>query len=183
MSENRFAVIDTETTWSGALMTAGVVIVDEKSLEIIDSKYYVAVDALREGGLYSYEVHQKGIEENNLAGTDIGPEIHRYLSLHGVKTILAYNAGFDRNCLSFLRSYRWCDIMRLAAYRQFNSAIPADAECCKTGKLKRGYGVENIIKMLGKENYMEIHNALTDAIDELEIVRLLGHPVDMYPEI
>ena len=73
--------------------------------------------------------------------------------------------------------------MRLAAYKQFNSAIPADAECCKTGKLKRGYGVENILKMLGKENYMEIHNALTDAIDELEIVRLLGHPVDMYPEI
>ena len=73
--------------------------------------------------------------------------------------------------------------MRLAAYKQYNSAIPENAECCKTGQLKRGYGVEPILRMLGKEMYYETHNALMDAMDELEIVRLLGHPVDMYPEI
>ncbi len=183
MLNTKFAVIDTETTWSGMLMTAGVVIVEADSLKVVDSKYYIAVDTLGEGGLYSYEVHQKGIEENESTSADIGPEIHKFLSSHGVKTILAYNAGFDRNCLSFLRSYRWCDIMRIAAYKQYNSAIPEDADCFKTGKLKRGYGVECILKMLGKEDYMELHNALTDALDELEIVRLLGHPVDMYPEI
>lgn len=178
-----FAMIDTETTWSGALMTAGVLIVEADSLKVVDSKYYIAVDALREGGLYSYEVHQKGIEEIQSSSADVGSEIHRFLTAHGVKTILAYNAGFDKNVLSYLRGYTWCDIMKLAAYKQYNSAIPEDADCFKTGKLKRGYGVECILRMLGKKGYSEIHNALTDAMDELEIVRLLGHPVDMYPEI
>ncbi len=180
---DHFAVIDTETTWSGALMTAGVLIVEAGSLKVVDSNYYIAIDTLTEGGLYSHEVHMKNLIEIETTSPDIGPEIHKYLTKHSVKTILAYNAGFDRNCLSYLHSYRWCDIMRLAAYRQYNSAIPEDAECCKTGKLKRGYGVEPILRMLGKEMYYETHNALMDARDELEIVRLLGHPVDMYPEI
>jgi hypothetical protein len=36
---------------------------------------------------------------------------------------------------------RW-DIMRIAAYRQYNDKIPPSVECCKTGKMKRNYGVE-----------------------------------------
>ncbi|MCR5205038.1 MAG: hypothetical protein K6E47_08265 [Lachnospiraceae bacterium] len=180
---DHFAVIDTETTWSGALMTAGVLIVETGSFKVVASNYYIAADTLAEGGLYSHEVHMKDLTETVTTSADIGPEIHKYLTKHNVKTILAYNAGFDRNCLSYLRSYRWCDIMRLAAYKQYNSAIPENAECCKTGKLKRGYGVEPILRMLGKDMYYETHNALIDAMDELEIVRLLGHPVDMYPEI
>ena len=35
---DHFAVIDTETTWSGALMTAGVLIVEADSLKVVDSK-------------------------------------------------------------------------------------------------------------------------------------------------
>ncbi len=40
--------------------------------------------------------------------------------------------------------------MRLAAYRQYNNAIPSSADCFQTGKLKRGYGVEDVLKMLTK---------------------------------
>lgn len=71
--------------------------------------------------------------------------------------------------------------MRLATYQQYNKAMPASAECCKTGRLKRGYGVEEILKMLSRNNrYQEIHNAITDAEDELEIMRLLGYEVSEY---
>lgn len=65
--------------------------------------------------------------------------------------------------------------MRLAAYRQYNRAIPNPADCYKTGKLKRGYGVENVLRMLSiNEEYREIHNALLDALHELKIMQLLG---------
>ncbi len=164
-------------------MTAGVLVVETASLKVVDSKYFIVSDTVDEGGLYSYQVHMEKLTETETKLSKIGSEIHEYLSNYGVKSIFAYNAGFDRNGLPYLRSYKWCDIMRLAAYKQHNPAIPRDAECCKTGKLKRGYGVEPILRMLRKDNYTETHNALIDAMDELEIIRLLGHPVDMYPEI
>ena len=59
--------------------------------------------------------------------------------------------------------------MRLAAYRQHNPRIPATAELCSTGRLKRGYGVEDMLRLLsGNRGYRESHNALLDALDELE---------------
>ena len=61
--------------------------------------------------------------------------------------------------------------------------IPVSAECCKTGRLKRGYSVENIMRMFGNSDYIESHNALLDARDELEIMRLLGYPIDTYPKL
>jgi hypothetical protein len=77
--------------------------------------------------------------------------------------------------------YEWYDIMRLAAYRQYNRAIPDSADCCKTGKLKRGYGIENILRMLSEnEGYNETHNAFLDAQDELRIMKLLGYEIGEY---
>jgi len=47
--------------------------------------------------------------------------------------------------------------------------------------LKRGYGVENILKMLsGNHRYYETHNAVLDAEDELQIMQLLGHGLNEY---
>ncbi|MBD5103832.1 MAG: hypothetical protein HDT47_03095, partial [Ruminococcaceae bacterium] len=65
--------------------------------------------------------------------------------------------------------------------RQYNPKIPKNAECYGTGRLKRGYGVESIYRMLsGDSGYCEIHNALTDAMDELEIMRMLNIDTKSY---
>jgi hypothetical protein len=41
--------------------------------------------------------------------------------------------------------------------------------------------VESVYRMLSEDLvYCELHNALTDAIDELEIMRLLNHGLDKY---
>lgn len=73
------------------------------------------------------------------------------------------------------------DIMRLAAYRQYNRAILDSADCRKTGKLKRGYGVENVLRIPSEnEGYRETHNALWDALDKLKIMQLLGCEIREY---
>lgn len=177
------AVIDTETTWSGAVMTVGIVIADASNYEIVGYKYYVIKEALREGGMFDYVVHIKGINEEKVSRKKIADNISAFLMEHDVSSVFAYNAGFDKNCLAFMKDFIWHDIMRIAAYRQYNPMIPTSAECCKTGRLKRGYGVENIMRMIGNKDYIETHNALLDARDELEIMRLLGHPSDIYPQI
>lgn len=38
---NRFAVIDTETTWGDAVMSIGVVIADWETFELVDKRYYI----------------------------------------------------------------------------------------------------------------------------------------------
>ena len=98
-----------------------------------------------------------------------------------MEKILAYNASFDKTHLPELKNYVWCDIMRIAAYKQYNKMIPSTVECWSTGKMKRGYGVEGILRMIGPDkNYCETHNAYLDAIDELNIVRLLKLDFNMY---
>jgi len=59
--------------------------------------------------------------------------------------------------------------------------IPTSADCFRTGRLKRGYGVEAMLRLLsGDRTYCELHNAIHDAVDELEIMKLLGYKPEEY---
>ena len=95
--------------------------------------------------------------------------------------IFSYNAHFDKRHLPELNRCTWCDIMRLAAYKQYNKKITDRYDCCSTGRLKYGYGVAQILRMLNDDlNYEETHNAYFDAIDELKIMKLLKHDINTY---
>ena len=101
-----------------------------------------------------------------------------------VVDLFAYNALFDQGILSELKNYNWYDIMQVAAYRQYNNAIPYTYECYKTGRLKKNYGVQPIYQMLsGDYSYIEKHNALTDAIDESMIMKMLECDISVYKKI
>ena len=177
-----FAVIDTETNWADQVMSIGIAIADSDSLECIDARYYVLPIECQVGGMY---------ESTLFIETPVHPilchreealnELRLWFRQFKIRSIFAYNACFDRNHLPELRDFDWYDIMRLAAYRQYNAKIPAHADCFATGRLKRGYGVEAMLRLLsGKRTYRESHNAIHDALDELEIMRLLAHRIDEY---
>ena len=177
-----FAVIDTETNWNDRIMSIGVVVADSHRFRPIAAKYYILTPEYEVGGMFS---------ETLFAECPVKPIIcsrqkallhmTQWLEKHRVSALFAYNANFDRTHLPELRAYAWYDIMRLAAYRQYNPMIPRSAECCGTGRLKRGYGVEAMLRLLsGDRGYHETHNAIFDALDELEIMRLLGHPLSEY---
>lgn len=180
-----FAVIDTETNWADQVMSIGTIIANEDTYAPVDMKYHILPIECQIGGMY----------ENTLfIETPVAPilctraeairQLRDWFSVCHVRSIFAYNACFDRNHLPELRDYDWYDIMRLAAYRQFNCKIPEDAACCATGRLKRGYGVEPMLRLLsGNRTYHESHNAFYDALDELEIMKLLAYSPDAYPLI
>ena len=178
---DKFAVIDTETNWNDEVMSIGVVVADSETKKEIDSVYYIINPEYKVGGMYSNELR---FDEKTACVTNRRQalkEIKEWLNLYDVRKLFAYNACFDKKHLPEYSEYEWYDIMRLAAYRQYNRAIPDSAECCKTGKLKRGYGVEDVLRMLSKnEWYSETHNAVLDALDELKIVQLLGCEIREY---
>lgn len=178
----RFAVIDTETNWADQVMSIGTVIANEDGFRVVDSQYHILTPELAIGGMY---------EATLFLDTPVNPvlcsreqaiaELRDWFGKHGVRAIFAYNAAFDRNHLPELRDFAWYDIMRLAAYRQHNPKIPATADCCTTGRLKRGYGVEAMLRLLaGNAAYRESHNAYWDAVDEVKIMGLLGHDLSRY---
>lgn len=178
----RFAVIDTETTWHDKVMSIGVVIADSDTKEVIEGKYYMLDPEYKSGGMYSGALRLPGIKETFITSREQAlEEIKVWLKKNDVTRIMAYNGNFDRSHLPELISFTWCDIMKIAAYKQYNKKIPSDAPCCATGRLKSGYGVEPILRLLSDDKtYHETHNAYFDSVDELRIVKLLGYDMDTY---
>lgn len=181
----RFAVMDTETNWADQVMSIGTIIADEDSFEPIEAKYHILPIECQIGGMYYDALFlETPVQPNLCTRPEAIADLHSFFRQHDVRAIFAYNACFDRNHLPELRNYDWHDIMHLAAYRQHNPQISAAADCCATGRLKRGYGVEAMLRLLsGKHTYHETHNAFFDARDELEIMRLLAHDLKAYPPL
>ena len=178
---DKFAVIDTETNWYDKVMSIGVVVADSKTKIKIDSVYYIIDPEYRVGGMYANELRPDETGVRVAHRKQALKEIRQWLDTYYVQKLFAYNASFDKNHLPEYSKYQWYDIMRLASSRQYNKAIPDSADCYKTGKMKRGYGVESILQMLsGNKGYSETHNALLDAQDELQIMQLLGHGIGEY---
>lgn len=181
-SKENIAVIDTETNWNDSVMSIGLVIADSKTFNMIDTRYYILDPEYKVGGMFSSVMNLENDEDEiKCSRSEAISNILSIFKDFGVSKVFAYNAVFDRNHLLEMSRLEWYDIMRVAAYKQYNSKIPKNADCYKTGRLKRNYGVEAIFKMLTEDNsYNEVHNALYDALDELEIMKLLGLDLETY---
>ncbi len=177
-----FAVIDTETNWIDQVMSIGTIVADDNTFQPIESTYHVITPEYQIGGMYEDTLFSDSrLSPKVCSRQDALSDMKNLFSAYHVDAIFAYNACFDRNHLPELSGYIWYDIMRMAAYRQYNHKIPSDAPCCATGRLKRGYGVEPMLRLLsGDRWYHETHNALYDALDELEIMKLLGYRISQY---
>lgn len=176
-----FAVIDTETNWNDEVMSIGVAIVNAATFNLVDTKYYIITPEYKVGGMYSYELRNTKVKLTaECSRKQAIQDLLQCLSDNKVLAIFAYNATFDYRHLPELEQFVWYDIMRIAAYKQYNPKI-REEDCFRTGRLMRNYGVEAIINLLqGDGRYCETHNALQDAIDELYLMKLLGHKLEDY---
>lgn len=179
---NKIAVIDVETNFDDDTVSIGVVIGDAKTYKPLDAKYYVIYEATKVWGMYSnllYMEHKYPTIENDRQY--IMNHIKDFLKKHDIENIFAYSANFDYRHLPELKEYNWFDIMKVAAYKQYNPYLSRRLEYCNTGRLKTGYGVEDIMRMLtASRSYSEKHHALYDALDELKIMELIGLPLEKY---
>ena len=182
---SKFAVIDTETNWVDQVMSIGTVIADTDTFELIEAKYHILPNECQIGGMYEDSLFiETPVQPILCTRSEAIADLRSWFQQHSVGSIFAYNACFDRNHLPELRNFDWYDIMRLAAYKQCNPKIPATADCCSTGRLKRGYGVEPMLRLLsGNQTYHESHNAFHDAMDELEIMKLLRYSPEEYVKL
>ena len=176
------AVLDTETNWNNQVMSIGVVLADGDTYCPAEARYYIVTPECEIGGMYDGVLELAPREKTRCTGRKQAMQaLGCWLESRGVRRIFAYNARFDCRLLPELSRFSWFDIMRLAAYRQYNGRIGEDCPCCRTGRLKSRYGVEPILQLLsGRQDYRETHNAYYDALDELEIMKLLGRSLEDY---
>ena len=178
---SRIAVIDTETTWSDQVMSIGAVVANDWNYGLIASKYFIIDPCYKVGGMFSHCLPRPDRKKAAVCTrADAMRKLRDWFGEFDIGSLYAYNATFDKGHLPELGDYRWHDIMRIAAYNQYNKKITPDIECCRSGRMKRGYGVEPITRMLTGRYYAETHNALQDAIDELRIMELLGLDIEVY---
>ena len=179
----RILVIDTETTWDDRVMSVGAVIADGVTMHPVEMRYYVIDPEYRNDGMYSDELFLKdAVAPTVCSRAEAVDDLRQCCARHGVQGAFAYNAAFDRSHLPEFSFLRWHDIMQVAAYVQYNTKIPCNADVWSTGRLKRGYGVEPMLRLLsGDRTYLETHNAVLDAADELRIMMFLGYPPAEYP--
>lgn len=177
-----FAVIDAETNWNDEIMSVGMVIADAADMGIVDKIYCIITPECNVGSFYSTVLNPGNVYVNIKDSRSAVMEyLIKELKSHNITSLFAYSTSFDTSRLPKLNSFKWYDIMKIAAYKQYNRSIPEDADCYKTGKLKCNYDAETIMRMLtNKKSYHEVHNAVCDAEDELKIMQLLGHPIDIY---
>lgn len=180
-----FAVIDTETNWEDEVMSIGCCIADADTFGVISAKYHVLIPECEIGGMYYDALFPDTPVRPMLCSRDEAiSDLLAWFFRYDVRHVFAYNARFDRSHLPELAMLNWYDIMHIAVYRQYNRMIPCSADCFSTGRLKRNYGVEPMLRLLSDDQtYHETHNALFDALDELQIMRLLGHGIEVYPSL
>ena len=174
-------VIDTETTWTDEVMSIGAVVAGE-DFQIVDSRYYLIEPACCRRAMYSDVLHIEGTPEERIGTREEAIlEMREWLQEKNVKAIFAYNAAFDKKHMPEFLDFEWFDIMKIAAYKQHNPYIPEDMPCCSTGRLRSGYGVEAVYRLLsGNAYYSEKHNGWYDAADELKIMEMLSLPLAAY---
>ncbi|MBR0516067.1 MAG: hypothetical protein IJJ89_04445 [Eubacterium sp.] len=176
----RFAVIDTETNYNDEVMSIGVVIAEGDTKKEIASRYYIVSPEYEVGGTYSNALYDVPDDKTmTMSREKVIKDIKALFKKKSIDYIFAYDAFTDYKNLPELADYKWVDIMKIAAYRQYNKFIPKQTECLRTGRLKKGYTVEGVLNMM-IENYKETHNSYFDASDERRIVELLNLDMALY---
>ena len=120
----RIAVIDTETTYYDDVMSIGIVIANREDLSRQKTLYYVFPEQCGKPAMFGSALFVEGQEVIRMCRQDALREIDGILKEWNVTMIFAYNALFDKGHLPELTGYVWRDIMKLAAYRQYNPYIP-----------------------------------------------------------
>lgn len=179
---NCFAVIDIETTWSDRVMSIGLCVVEKESYRHLEERYYIIVPEAYETGMFSNALIVENCPKPCVCSRfDALEKIKQLIEAYSVSEVFAYNASFDRSHLPEMDYVAWYDIMRIAAYRQFNSHLPDSCEFYTTGKMKNNYGAEQMFRLLsGNRDYCETHNAALDAFSEAELMKMLNVPYEVY---
>ena len=182
MSKDYFAVLDIETNWQQEMMSVGMVIADDEQFVAVEKIYCIISPECQVGGLYSCalrNVNEKLIQTCTRA--EAISNLTNVLSNYHVRSIFSYNAKFDYRFLPELHHYVWHDIMCVAANINTNDKLPPDEEYYRTGLLKRK-SFERIMRLIYWKGYTESHNALCDAVDELQLMGIINQKLETYAE-
>lgn len=181
----RICVIDSETNYDDEIISIGALIVDACCFDVIDSLYLIVYPECLKPAMFKDELNIKGVRVDlKDSRSKCLNRLNSFLESYGINDLFAYNAYFDYHHLSELNRYNWFDIMRIAAYKQYNPSLIGHGSFFSTGRLIRGYGVEKVLNILKKKHHIktskELHNALEDAKDEALIMKLLELSIDAY---
>ncbi|MHA0290599.1 hypothetical protein [Mesomycoplasma ovipneumoniae] len=186
MNKN-IVVIDVETNYENEVFSVGVVIADSTDFQWFDKAYWIIENNWKVGGMYARNIWVplplEFREEINVVKTrqEMIAQLIHFLKFYEVKNWFSYTTFDFRHLPELHKSFEHNDISIFAKSKQFNKHIPLNAKLTKNGDLKRGWNAQDIYRLLTKDKcYIETHNALLDAMDELRIMELLDLDIETF---
>jgi|GEM_PF-3570304 len=204
----KFVMIDVETDGGNLVCTIGAVIVNSKTWIIEELHYYTIEgtehlcwygNAINLGQFAEFlqEFEQITFTKNICAYDEAIQGLRKTINTHHITQIFAYNASFDCRMLPEFSDFIWCDVIHKAAYEQYNPLLPKNTEFYGSGKMKRGYSVESMYRLVCPKHkgylpswkrkfgqlgskYFETHNGLIDAVDQVRIMQAIGYTSELY---
>ena len=174
-----FAVIDTETNWNQEIMSIGIAIINARNFYQIDEQYFVLEQESKVGGMFSDALLE--CEAYITSRSEAIRQINQMFAYYGISSIFVYNTSSVKESLEELSWCTWYDIVKVAAYKQHNPLIPQSTPTFKTGRMKKGYGLADMMRLLtGNETYHDTHNAIMEARDAANIMQMLHHEIAYY---
>jgi hypothetical protein len=174
------AIIDTKTNYIDNAISVGVAIVNTNNWQLQQAQYYLISPELINNHQYD-NLNIAHVYKSYFGQlSDVENHIRKLLSDYNVTNIYAYNATFVFQSLPGLQLYFWYDIMKIAAYKQYNKYLPQNIEYLENGRIKYGYGIKNIMEYLTQTYFFYTNHALYDVLDEIRIMKMLELNIEEY---
>ena len=111
---------------------------------------------------------------------DIENHIRKLLNKYKITNIYTYNGIFIFKKLPGLKQYHWYDIIKVAAYKQYNYKLLDNLPFREDGRLLCNCSIKEIMQILTKTYFYYTDHALYDTFDIARIMSLINLPIEQY---
>lgn len=175
------AIIDAKLNFIDEIISIGIAIVDAKTFEIKTAEYFLVpeeliIDGFNNGNITIAHTYQTYFG----AHKDIENHIRKLLNQYNITNIYTFNGKFIYSKLTGLQKYHWYDIMKVAAYKQYNYKLPDNLMFNDQGRLLYKCNIKDLMEILTKTYFYYTNHALYDVLDETKMMKLLDLNINVY---
>ncbi len=180
INTDTIAIISVKTNSMGHAIAIGVAVIDANQWQLQQAQYYIISDELL--CYYTYDnIYLSHVYKSYFGKLgDVENHIRKTLTKYQITNIYAYNAQFVCKTCPGLHMYYWYDIMKIAAYKQYNSYLPSNIDYLDNGRIKYKYNIPHIMEYLNISYFRYVDHALYDVLDELRIMKTLNININTY---
>ena len=175
------AIIDAKLNFIDEIISIGIAIVDAKTFKVKTAEYFLVPEELIIDGFNNDNITIAHTYQTYFgAHKDIENHIRKLLNQYNITNIYTFNGKFIYRKLAGLQKYHWYDIIKVAAYKQYNYKLPDNLMFNDQGRLLYKCNIKDLMEILTKTYFYYTNHALYDTLDIARMMSLIDLPIEQY---